>query len=463
MQKLKKLQNKKIALLGLGIENFSLAKFLLAKKIPCEITICDRKSKKNLGEKYEELKKHKNINWRMGKYYNKNLNKFDVLFRSPGWPLFSPCIQKILTAKSLQLKVTSPMQLFFEICPTKNIIGVTGTKGKGTTAGLIYEILKTGFERATTNNAHTNEKTKKQVWLGGNIGKAPFDFLIKIKKTDWVVLELSSFQLEYMTISPHISVMTNFYPEHLAPADPNNPNFHKTLADYWQAKNNIFKWQNKKDWAIINCQLRITKYKLDTEAKIIYFKKSELPSKLIGEHNKENIAAAVEVAKIIGINKNTIAKAVKNFKGLPHRLELVKIINGVRYYDDSFATTPESTIIALKSFTAPIVILLGGADKGANFKKLAKEVKNKVKFVILLKGDSTIKIKKELLKTGFKLRNIRLIDNIKDAVKIAEENSATGDVVLLSTACASFGMFKNYKERGELFKQAVNKIKTKLS
>jgi len=183
-----------------------------------------------------------------------------------------------------------------------------------------------------------------------------------------------------------------------------------------------------------------------------------LPSKLIGEHNKENIAATVEVAKIVGIEQETIKKAIANFKGLPHRIELVKKDFGVKYYDDSFATTPEATITALKSFNQPIIILLGGADKGANFKKLAKEVKNKVKFTVLLKGDATLKIKKELLATGFKLNNIKLTDNIKDAVKIAKENSITGDIVLLSTACASFGMFKNYKERGDLFKQAVKKL-----
>ncbi|MFH1232419.1 MAG: Mur ligase family protein, partial [Patescibacteria group bacterium] len=297
MQELKKLYNKKIALLGLGIENYALVKYVLDKKINCEITICDARNEKELNEKYKELnKKNKKINWQLGKNYNKNLEKFDILFRSPGWP--------IKQVKSLKLKVksclTSPMQLFFEICPTKNIIGVTGTKGKGTTASLIYEILKTAG---------------KKVWLGGNIGVAPFDFFNKIKKTDWVVLELSSFQLEDMTISPHISVITNFYSEHLAPADPNNPNYHKSLKDYYSAKLNIIKWQKKEDKAIVNYKLRIANYELNTKCKIIYFEKSELQSKLIGEHNKENIMAAVEVAKIIKIKQEVIKKAVANFKG----------------------------------------------------------------------------------------------------------------------------------------------------
>ncbi|MBI4653129.1 UDP-N-acetylmuramoyl-L-alanine--D-glutamate ligase [Candidatus Kuenenbacteria bacterium] len=452
-------QNKKIAILGLGIENYALIKYLFQleadhplgekHKVKYEITICDSRTKKELDERYNELnKKNILINWQLGNNFNKNLEKFDILFRSPGWPLSKIKNQKLVPSETEGSKIknfSNPMQMFFELCPTKNIIGVTGTKGKGTTASLIYKILKTAG---------------KKVWLGGNIGVAPFDFLDKIKTTDWVVLELSSFQLEDMTISPRISVITNFYPEHLAPADPNNPNFHKTLEEYWQAKSNIFKWQNKKDKTILNYKLKILNYKLNinTNTKIIYFKKSELPSRLIGEHNKENIAAAIEVAKIIKIKQNIIKKAVANFKGLEHRIELVRKYQGVKYYDDSFATTPEATIIALKSFIAPIVILLGGADKKANFQKLAKEIKNKVKFAVLLKGDATLKIKKKLLQAGFKLKNIKLTDNIKDAVKIAKENSVAGDIVLLSTACASFGMFKNYKERGKLFKNEVKKI-----
>ncbi|MFH1772746.1 MAG: UDP-N-acetylmuramoyl-L-alanine--D-glutamate ligase [Patescibacteria group bacterium] len=438
MQELKKLFNKRIAILGLGIENYALIKYVLNKKIDCVITICDIRSKEELGEKYEKLKKYKNIIWKIGKNYNKNLEKFDILFRSPGWP--------IKQVKSLKFKVksslSSPMQLFFELCPTKNIIGITGTKGKGTTASLIYEMLKT---------------SGKRVWLGGNIGVAPFDFLAKIKKNDWVILELSSFQLEDMTISPHIAVITNFYSEHLAPVDPNNPNYHKNLKEYRNAKLNIVKLQKKKNWVILNFKLQILNFKLNTKAKIIYFKKSELCSQLIGEHNKENIAAAIEVAKIIGLNKNIIIKAVKNFKGLEHRLELAREYQGVKYYNDSFATTPEATIVALKSFNQPIIILLGGAEKKSDFSQLVKEVKKQCKFIILLNGAATKRINQELIKAGFPKEKIKFFLDINQAVKTASKIAVFGDIVLLSTACASFGMFKNYKERGDLFKQAVNK------
>ena len=443
---LKDLQNKKIAILGLGIENIALVRYLLKHKVKCEMTICDKRGKKQLGENNQRLLRRfasrNDIRWQLGKDYNKNLDKFDVLFRAPGWPIIplkSPLPPLIKGA------LTSPMKLFFELCPSKNIIGVTGTKGKGTTASLIYEILKTAGKR---------------VWLGGNIGTAPFEFLDKIKKNDWVALELSSFQLEDLTVSPQIAVIANLYPEHLKPADPNNPNYHKSMADYFKAKANIFRWQKESDFLISNDQFPISKQipnsKFQTRSKIIYFKKSNLPSKLVGEHNKENIAAAAAVAKIAGVKNEVIKKAVAGFNGLEHRLELAREYNGVKYYDDSFATTPESTIIALKSFVSPIILFLGGAEKGANFKKLAKEVKHRVKFVILLNGDATPRIKKELLKVGFKADSMKLADNIKEAVKFAKAKAAPGDIVLLSTACASFGMFKNYKERGDLFKAEVN-------
>lgn len=429
---LKDLQNKKIAILGLGIENMALVRYLLKHKVKCEMTICDKREEvqKFWIPAYAGMTKKKagmtKVSWQLGKGYNKNLDKFDVLFRSPGWPIIplAPFIKG----------VSSPMQLFFELCPSKNIIGVTGTKGKGTTASLIYEILRAAGKRA---------------WLGGNIGVAPFEFLDKIKKNDWVALELSSFQLEDMTVSPQIAVIANLYPEHLKPADPNNPNFHKNFKAYRDAKLNIVKWQKAGDKAVLN-------YKLNIKGKKIYFKKSNLPSKLVGEHNKENIAAAAAVAKIAGVKLEIIKKAVASFKGLEHRLELARELDGVKYYDDSFATTPESTIIALKSFVSPIILFLGGAEKGSNFKKLAKEVKHRVKFVILLNGDATPRIKKELLKVGFKADSMKLADNIKEAVKFAKAKAAPGDIVLLSTACASFGMFKNYKERGDLFKAEVN-------
>ena len=430
--KLDKLKNKKIVILGLGIENKALVEFLIKKKVEAEITICDAR----VGVRVEI----KGVKWHLGKNYDKNLDKFDIISRVAGYPLFSKEIKKALMSGS---EVTSPVKLFFEFCPTKNIIGVTGTKGKGTTSAFIFEILK---------------KAGKKVFWGGNIGIPVFGFFNKVKPDDWVVLELSSFQLEDLNISPRIAVITNFTKEHLAPADPNNPNYHKSLREYRRAKNNIVKFQKPGDVAIVNEKLEIGNWKLG-KGKIIKFGKSELESELIGEHNKENIAAAVETAKIIGINNEIIKKAVKNFKGLEHRLQKVAYKKGIAYYNDSFATTPEATMTALNSFSSPIILLVGGAEKNSDFKKLARAIKSRVIFVILLRGKATPRLKREILRVNYPKNKIRMVTSIVEAVRLAKKKAEKGDMVLLSTACASFGMFKNYKERGELFKKEVMKLK----
>src|SRR3989338_5040641 len=199
------LNNKKIGILGLGIENLALVKYLLKHKVKCEITVCDARV---------EIKNKLPVLWQLGKSFNQDLEKFDILFRSPGWPINCPGVQAALKAG---VELSSPMKLFFALRPSKNIICVTCTKGKGTTASLIYEILK---------------KAGKRAWLGGNIGLAPVAFIDKIKTNDWLALELSSFQLEDMTVSPQIAVITNLYSEHLKPADPHNPNYHKSLKHY---------------------------------------------------------------------------------------------------------------------------------------------------------------------------------------------------------------------------------------
>lgn len=421
------LNNKKIGILGLGIENLALVKYLLKHKVKCEITVCDARM---------EIKNELPVLWQLGKSFNQGLTKFNILFRAPGWPIDCPGISEALKAG---VELSSPMKLFFDLSPSKNIIGVTGTKGKGTTASLIYEILK---------------QAGKKVWLGGNIGVAPFAFIDKIKKDDWVVLELSSFQLEDMTASPQIAVITNLYPEHLAPADPNNPNYHKTLEGYYSAKLNIIKYQKPGDTAVLNVK---TKDLEPTKGQVVYFKKSELPSRLMGEHNQENVAAAIEVAKIIGVKDEIVKKAVANFQGLPHRIDLVRELKNIKYYDDSYATTPEATITALKSFNQPVIILLGGADKAADFKELAREVKKRCKFVVLLNGQATPRVKEELEKSGFSEDKMKLVNNLEEALAAARQQASSGEIILLSTACASFGMFNNYKERGDLFKKEVLK------
>jgi UDP-N-acetylmuramoylalanine--D-glutamate ligase len=436
-----KLQNKKVALLGLGVENLALAKFLLKHAINCQITICDMRSQEQLAERFDEFTKYPNVSWKLGAEFNRGLEPFDYLFRSPGWTLACPGIKSALK-KNKQIVLTSAMELFLELCPTKNTIGVTGTKGKGTTSSLIAAILKAGGKR---------------VWLGGNIGVAPFSFIDEMQAEDWVVLELSSFQLQGMKTSPHIAVMTNFSREHLSPADPNNPNYHKTLKEYWQAKWNIAGNQQAADYLIANKKLNKRINKELPKSQVVYFSRLDWQSQLIGRHNQENVAAAALVADIVGITAETAQAAVKGFVGLEHRLEFVREVAGVDFYDDSFATTPEATMIALKSFRRPVVLLAGGADKGANFQALAKVIaKRKVKAVILFQGQATPRLKADLLAAGYPASQIAEADSMASALASAVGQASAGDAVVMSTACASFGLFKNYKERGNLFKAAVS-------
>lgn len=443
---LKNLENKKICILGYGIENQALVNFLIKKKIKCEITICD--AQKNIKKTHcsISLRNNKNINWQLGKNYDKNLKNFNIIFRIAGYPLIR--LHKKIS-RSIQLTISSPTKLFFELCQTKNIIGVTGTNGKGTTASLIYKILKSHIK---TKHCHAN------VYFGGNIGISMFSFIEKIKKNDWVILELSSFQLEDINKSPQIAVFTNFTEDHLMPSNHTNPNFHKSMNDYWQAKSNIFIHQDKNCWLIINEKLKSKLNNKNLKSKIKYFSKSNLPSALLGEHNKENIATAIEVAKLVGIKYDAIKKIISKFEGLEHRIEFVKKINGKKYYNDSFAVSPDATITALKSFDSRITLILGGTDKGAKFNKLAKTIKKYTQFVVILKGNAISKLKKELYKIKYPKNKIKLAKNMENAVNTANNNSSKGDVILLSPACASFGMFKNYKERGELFKQEIKKI-----
>lgn len=441
-ENIRSLVNKNLAFIGLGAENLSFIKFLLKNKVACRITVCDPKTAAELGDRFLEIKqlarknKMPEIAMMTGKGYDSRLTDFDAVFRSPGYPLFSA---NLIKAKRAGVDVDSPMRAFFRFCPTKNIIGVTGSKGKGTTSSLIYAVLKAA---------------KKDVYLGGNIGIAPFDFFDKLKASSFVVLELSSFQLEDLDVSPRIAVITNVYKEHLAPADPANPNYHKTMKAYWEAKANIFRHQGKDGWLVINAKLSERDFS-GSGNKIVYFNKSESPSNLTGEHNKENVAAAETVADILKIKKGVVALAIKKFKGLPHRLEFVAKKSGISYYDDSFATVPDVSVIALESFSGPVVLLAGGADKGSGFKDFAEEIKRRVKYSILFKGKGTDRLKKELRDAGYPTKSIKEVGNMKDAMVLAKKVAKPGDTVLLSTGCASFGCFKNYKERGDQFKKEV--------
>jgi len=432
---IKEITKETIAVVGLGSENFALLNFLFTKKIIFPITIFAFQGRQEIERHYPELEKWNHITWVISKPSFIRLKKFSLILKSPG-AFFSPELRKQL--KESEVKVLAPMQLFLDFCPSKNIIGVTGTKGKGTTSSIIAAILK---------------KDGKKVWLGGNIGVAPFSFIQKIKSTDWVILELSSFQLEDMTSSPHISIFTNFTPEHLSAADKNNPNYHPSLTRYWRAKLNIVRHQTENDYAVINGCLEDEIKNAKLKSEVIFFTTSTLSSNLPGDHNKENIAAAETVAELLNIPKAVVAAAVKSFKGLPYRLEKVADKQGILYYNDSFATTPSATITALKAFDQPVILIAGGADKGSNFKQLGRVIKQQnVKAVILFKGTA---LKKLILTLYKKSAIINIASSMPLAVKKAQKLAEKGDVILLSPACASFGLFKNYKDRGEQFNRIV--------
>lgn len=326
---------------------------------------------------------------------------------------------------------------------------------------MIGEILKT---------------SSGQVFVGGNIGNPPIGFLDKLNKNDIVVLELSSFQLQDLEKSPHIAVILDIKVDHL--------DYHQNEAEYIEAKLNIVRFQTKNDFAVINADyLTSIEFASSTPAKIYWFSRRKtvdlgsflLKNKLIlrtedketeiialghirlrGAHNLENIAAAVTASFLAGANLEAIKSAVKKFKGLEHRLEFVREVHGVKFYNDSFSTTPETAIAAIQSFEEPIILLLGGSEKGADYQGLGKIIsQSKVKMIIPI-GLTARRIVKEV--TNHEIKIIDEIQSMSEAIKIAQENARPGDVVILSPASASFDRFKNYKERGKIFKAEVNKL-----
>jgi len=458
-----KFRYKKVAVLGVGIEGVALTDFLLGHS--AEVTLCDRLGEEDLVEKYPGdkgeitlLLEGGDIKKRLGARYLDNLNDFDIVFRSPGISYYNPQIQ---AAKKAGVIISSQINLFFELSPAR-IIGVTGTKGKGTTALLIYEMLK---------------KAGKSAYLAGNIGYPAISLLPKLNKDDLVVLELSSFQLSDLKKSPEIAVVTNLSEDHL--------DYHSDVFEYYQSKLNILRYQKKGDHVILNYDdENLRKYLPIAKAKKRYFsshrkdyiaaavvgvgesakvilgpgkRNVEIASlntiRLFGRHNLENIAAASIVADILGISEADIREAVREFRPLSHRLEFVREIKGVKFINDSYATNPEPTIAAINSFPNPEILILGGSSKGADFSRLAKVISNsKVKSVVLI-GIESAAINKALLKASF--YNIFKVGSLEAAVRKVKGCSEPGDIVLFSPACASFDMFRNYKERGEQFKSII--------
>ncbi|MBI3887480.1 UDP-N-acetylmuramoyl-L-alanine--D-glutamate ligase [Candidatus Microgenomates bacterium] len=367
-----------------------------------------------------------------------NLDSYDLIIRSPGVYRYREELEKTKT------QITSKIKMFFDLCPAK-IIGVTGTKGKGTTSTLIYEILKAAG---------------KKVFLGGNIGTGIFHLLPELDKDCWVVLELSSFQLIDLDESPHIAVVLMVTKDHM--------DWHVDEEEYVNAKKNIVSHQKPTDFAVVNKDYpNSVEIGNSATGKVTWVSKDALKNmtdkeiRLRGEHNRENIVAAATVAKLIDIDEVTIRAVIKNFKGLEHRLEEVREVNGVTYYNDSFSTVPETAIAAIKSFHEPEILILGGSEKGSDFTKLGRVIAQteNIRAVILI-GLMAGRIEKAIKSsdTQNKVKIIKDCQNMEEIVKIAYNTAVSGDVVLLTPACASFDMFKNYKERGQQFKLQVNSL-----
>lgn len=439
--RLEDLKNKRIALLGLGLNNQSLAQYLRRRSINFQVI----------------------ENWQDPEDLIGQLDSFEVVFRTPGLPLFCRAITE---AQKAGCTIYSQTKLFFDLCQAK-IIGVTGTKGKGTTATLIAKILEAAASRQTRGS---------KVYLAGNIGRDPFEFLDALTPADWVVLELSSFQLQDLHKSPHIAVILKITPEHL--------DYHETFEEYVDAKLPIVRFQKDGDFAVLNYDSEITRNFADDTAARIYWCSIErvvrpgcyvLNDKIIlgeneimrtgqvhllGRFNLENVTAAIAAAAVSGVTDVAAMKnAISAFRGLEHRLEFVRELQGVRFYNDSFSTTPETAIAALSAFEQPIVLIAGGSEKNSKYHGLAKKIAASPVKALLAIGLTGPKIAQLARDAGFggKIYDTNLTD-MEKIVSKANDVASSGDVVLLSPASASFDMFANYKHRGELFKKYVLKL-----
>lgn len=425
--------SQRIAILGYGIEGRSAYRYYTQQWPDAEVTIFDERKIADLPQ---------GAHFGGGDF--SNLFGYDIVVRTP---IIRP--DRIKTDGA----VTSVIKEFFKVCPTKNIVGITGSKGKGTTVALLYTMLKGAGMR---------------VHMGGNIGVAALDLLPDIQQEDIVVLELSSFQLWDLDRSPHIAVVLMVEPEHL--------DVHKDINEYLTAKTNLVSHQRSDDLTIYlpnnpYVEQIIAK---STGQKMPYTKApgaevidgaiviedqricgiDELA--LVGEHNQENACAAVTAAWQYTHNVAALAEALRRFAGLDHRLKLVTTVDGVRYYDDSIATTPGSAIAAIKAFSQSKIVILGGLDKGADFGELADVIAGDTVKEAILIGTTRLKLQSVLARAGF--TNVALFNEkttMNTIVAHAHQRSAPGDVVILSPACTSFDMFKDYKDRGEQFAATV--------
>ena len=443
---------KNITVIGIGISNLPLIKYLVS--LGANVTACDRRSAEDLGENYTELEKL-GVKFNLGDGYLNNLSG-DMIFKTPGMRYDVP---ELLKAKENGSIVTSEMEVFFEVCPS-HIIAVTGSDGKTTTTTLIHKMM-----------TDAGYKT----WLGGNIGNPLLTDTEKMKENDWVILELSSFQLHTMRKSPEIAVITNISPNHL--------DMHKDYKEYIDAKKNIMLYQNEGDTLIVNADNQVTAdIGKSANGAVKYFSRNGMADvyldgniikrgiveilnikdiKIPGMHNVENYMAAIAAVSGL-VSKEVIVNVAKTFGGVEHRIELVRTLDGVKYYNSSIDSSPNRTINTLRVFPNKVIMIAGGKDKGIPYDEIGPALAEHVKVLILI-GATSDKIQEaldaEINKTG-NGKDIEVIraTSYEDAVNTARSKAHDGDVVLLSPASTSFDMFRIFEERGNLFKKIVNEL-----
>ena len=448
------LRHKTVAVIGIGVSNTPLLELLLAEGI--RVTACDKRSREQMGEQAEHLEQL-GCELHLGADYLKDLDA-DVIFRTPG---LRPDVPEIAACVDRGAVLTSEMEVFFEVCPC-TIIAVTGSDGKTTTTTIIAELLKAAGKR---------------VWVGGNIGHPLLCEADGMLATDYAVLELSSFQLMTMKHSPHIAVVTNLAPNHL--------DVHRDMAEYVAAKENIFRHQSGEDVAVFNADNDITAEqsrrapgrarlfsRQDEVADGVFLRGEDIVCrsgghervvmttgdiKIPGVHNVENYMAAIAAVDGL-VPDEVIRRFAREFGGVEHRIELVRTYRGVRYYNDSIASSPSRTIAGLRSFHEKVILIAGGYDKHIPFDVLGPEIVEHVKLLVLC-GATADKIRAAVENApGYEpgKPEIRDVTPFTAAVEAARDRAQPGDVVTLSPACAAFDQFKNFAERGKFFKSIVN-------
>ena len=448
------LQNKTVAVIGIGVSNQPLLRLLLSRGI--SVTACDKKSREALGVVAEQLEAL-GCRLRLGEDYLKDLTE-DVIFRTPG---MRPDLPELNEAVALGSVLTSEMEVFLEVCPCP-IVAVTGSDGKTTTTTIISELLK---------------RAGKTVHVGGNIGHPLLAETGSMQPDDIAVLELSSFQLMTMTRSPHVAVITNLAPNHL--------DVHKDFQEYIDAKENIFTHQTAEDIAVFNAdnlytaeeagraigRARLFSRQIEPEDGVFLRGEAIMVRhdgrerqvmttadiKLPGVHNVENYLAAI--AAVDGmVSDETIRDFAREFGGVEHRIELIRTRKGVRWYNDSIASSPSRTIAGLNSFKEKVILIAGGKDKGISYDDLGPVVNDHVKLLLLC--GATAEVIRKSVEQAANYSGLEIMDvaDYHEAVAIADSRAVEGDVVILSPASTSFDRFANFMERGRVFKDIVNQL-----